>query len=211
MYLCVSLGSCNHNISSAILLFASLLFIPSLFHFLMLICPLSFTAWAVCLCVWDLCLLLQSCKWAHRLFLDFAFICDEFVLLQVTIAVILQCQLTHLFFPPFSLCLVLLSWAEFSFIMCSMGFLRNPREFLQVILTVLDITNYRFILFSAGYEPLDAAVKVIAAEASSSLERRQSSEDGIFLFGCRLFCFSGWALLNSLGWIRYLGRKFEQI
>ncbi|KAL6328723.1 hypothetical protein AAG906_003409 [Vitis piasezkii] len=80
----------------------------------------------------------------------------------------------------------------------SMGFLRNPREFLQVILTVLDITNYRFILFSAGYEPLDAAVKVIAAEASSSLERRQSSEDGIFLFGGRLFCFSGTISYNWL-------------
>ena len=75
--------------------------------------------------------------------------------------------------------------------MCSMGFLRNPREFLQVILTVLDMRNHRFILFTAGYEPLDAAVKLIAAEASSPLERRQSSEDGIFLFGGRLLCFSG--------------------
>lgn len=79
-----------------------------------------------------------------------------------------------------------------------MGFLKSPQEFLQVILTLLDITNYRFILLSAGYEPLDAAVEVIAAEASSSVERGPSSEDGIFLFDGRLLYFSGWALLIHL-------------
>ncbi|XP_059648138.1 sterol 3-beta-glucosyltransferase UGT80B1 isoform X2 [Cornus florida] len=73
----------------------------------------------------------------------------------------------------------------------SMGFLRNPRAFLRVLQTVLDITSHRFILFSAGFEPLDAAIRMIAAEALSGSERLQLSEDGISLFGGRLFCFSG--------------------
>uniref|UniRef100_A0A6N2KDD8 Erythromycin biosynthesis protein CIII-like C-terminal domain-containing protein n=1 Tax=Salix viminalis TaxID=40686 RepID=A0A6N2KDD8_SALVM len=70
----------------------------------------------------------------------------------------------------------------------SMGFLRNPQTFLQVIQTVLEITNYRFILFTAGYEPLDEAVQVIASE-SSHLDKRQYLEEGLCLFDSRLFCF----------------------
>ncbi|KAJ6348401.1 hypothetical protein OIU76_004799 [Salix suchowensis] len=70
----------------------------------------------------------------------------------------------------------------------SMGFLRNPQTFLQVIQTVLEITNYRFILLTAGYEPLDEAVQVIASE-SSHLDKRQYLEEGICLFDSRLFCF----------------------
>lgn len=70
----------------------------------------------------------------------------------------------------------------------SMGFLRNPQTFLQVIQTVLEITNFRFILFTASYEPLDEAVQVIATE-SSHLDKRKYLEEGICLFDNRLFCF----------------------
>ncbi|CAL5329711.1 unnamed protein product [Camellia sinensis] len=75
----------------------------------------------------------------------------------------------------------------------SMGFLRNPQAFLEVLRTIVDITSHRFILFSAGFEPLDAAIQKIADDASSSSEQRQFSEDGISIFGGRLFCFSGCA------------------
>ncbi|KAA8536524.1 hypothetical protein F0562_029002 [Nyssa sinensis] len=80
----------------------------------------------------------------------------------------------------------------------SMGFLRNPQAFLRVLETVLDITSHRFILFSAGFEPLDAAIRMIAIEAASSLENTQHSEDVIPLFGGRLFCFSGTIPYNWL-------------
>ncbi|KAG6780254.1 hypothetical protein POTOM_013108 [Populus tomentosa] len=70
----------------------------------------------------------------------------------------------------------------------SMGFLRNPQTFLQVIQTVLEITNFRFILFTASYEPLDEAVQAIATE-SSHLDKRKYLEEGICLFDNRLFCF----------------------
>ncbi|XP_052192962.1 sterol 3-beta-glucosyltransferase UGT80B1 isoform X2 [Diospyros lotus] len=72
----------------------------------------------------------------------------------------------------------------------SMGFLRNPQAFLGVLQTVLDITSHRFILFSAGFELLDAAIKKIATDMLPGSEQRQLSEDGISLFGGRLFCFS---------------------
>lgn len=72
-----------------------------------------------------------------------------------------------------------------------MGFLRNPQAFVEVLRTIVDITSHRFILFSAGFEPLDAAIQKIADDASSGSEQRQFSEDGISIFGGRLFCFSG--------------------
>ncbi|KAL6964359.1 hypothetical protein U1Q18_035414 [Sarracenia purpurea var. burkii] len=72
-----------------------------------------------------------------------------------------------------------------------MGFLRNVQAFLGVLRTVVDITSHRFILFSAGFEPLDAAIQKIAADVSSGPEQRQFSEDGTSLFGGRLYCFSG--------------------
>lgn len=75
--------------------------------------------------------------------------------------------------------------------MCSMGFLRKARALLHVLQIALEITNHRFILFSAGYEPLDAAIQAIVAETTSGSERREFSKDGITLFGGRLFCFSG--------------------
>ncbi|XP_030955169.1 sterol 3-beta-glucosyltransferase isoform X2 [Quercus lobata] len=73
----------------------------------------------------------------------------------------------------------------------SMGFLKNPQAFLYVLRTVIEITSYRFILFTAGFEALDAAVHMIAAEASSCSSQTQLSEDCISLFNSRLFCFTG--------------------
>ncbi|KAK2966631.1 hypothetical protein RJ640_002329, partial [Escallonia rubra] len=52
-------------------------------------------------------------------------------------------------------------------------------------------TSYRFLLFSAGYEPLDAEIRAIAAEASSDSEQRELNNDGISIFGGRIFCFLG--------------------
>uniref|UniRef100_A0A2N9G7X0 ABC transmembrane type-1 domain-containing protein n=2 Tax=Fagus sylvatica TaxID=28930 RepID=A0A2N9G7X0_FAGSY len=80
---------------------------------------------------------------------------------------------------------------EFAFSVCSMGFLKNPQAFLRVLQTVIEITSYRFILFTAGFEALDAAVRMIAAEASC-LSQRQLSEDCSSLFNNRLFCFNGY-------------------
>ncbi|XP_059313640.1 sterol 3-beta-glucosyltransferase isoform X1 [Lycium ferocissimum] len=80
----------------------------------------------------------------------------------------------------------------------SMGFLRNPRAFLQVLGTALDISGSRFILFSAGYEPLEAAIYSYAKEASSCTEQTQRSNEGISLFGGRLFWFSGSVPYNWL-------------
>ncbi|KAF9603992.1 hypothetical protein IFM89_039346 [Coptis chinensis] len=78
----------------------------------------------------------------------------------------------------------------------SMGFLRNSRAFLLVLQAVIQITNYRFILFTAGYEPLDSAIQMLA-EALSCFDRKICSEDGV-LFWDRLFCFSGTIPYNWL-------------
>jgi len=77
-----------------------------------------------------------------------------------------------------------------------MGFLKNPQAFLHVLRTVIEITSYRFILFIAGFEALDAAVRMIAAEASSCSSQTQLSEDCISLFNSRLFCFTGYVSSN---------------
>ncbi|KAH7575685.1 hypothetical protein JRO89_XS02G0193200 [Xanthoceras sorbifolium] len=78
------------------------------------------------------------------------------------------------------------------------GFLENPQAFLLVLKRVLEATSYRFILFTAGYEPLNAAIQVIAMETSSVSNQRQFSEDGINLFDGLLFCFSGTLPYNLL-------------
>ncbi|KAI3445661.1 hypothetical protein Pfo_002326 [Paulownia fortunei] len=65
------------------------------------------------------------------------------------------------------------------------------RAFLWVLGNVLSITSHRFILFSAGYGPLDAAIKMLAETPSSASEEMQSSEIQSCLFDGRLFCFSG--------------------
>ncbi|CAJ2644694.1 sterol 3-beta-glucosyltransferase UGT80A2 [Trifolium pratense] len=69
----------------------------------------------------------------------------------------------------------------------SMGFLKNPHSFICVLQAVLNTTNYRFILFTGGYEPLELAVHTIAAEATFD----QMSEDCVPLYKGRLLCFIG--------------------
>lgn len=72
-----------------------------------------------------------------------------------------------------------------------MGFLKNPHAFLRVLGTALDISDSRFILFSAGYEPLEAAIDSYTKEVSACSEQIEQSNGGVSLFGGRLFCFSG--------------------
>ncbi|XP_021823592.1 sterol 3-beta-glucosyltransferase UGT80B1 isoform X1 [Prunus avium] len=73
----------------------------------------------------------------------------------------------------------------------SMGFLKNPQAFLRLLQTVMEITGYRFILFTAGYMPLDTAIRAIAAESSSYVMHKQFNDECLSLFNDRLFCFSG--------------------
>ncbi|KAK9134403.1 hypothetical protein Syun_013733 [Stephania yunnanensis] len=70
-----------------------------------------------------------------------------------------------------------------------MGFLKNPQAFLRILGVVVEITNLRFILFSAGYEPLDCAINVMSGRLSSSNQKR--SFESFLLFDNRVFCFSG--------------------
>lgn len=84
-------------------------------------------------------------------------------------------------------------WYWVSHCMCSMGFLKNPQAFLRLLQTVMEITGYRFILFTAGYMPLDTAVRAIVAESSSYVMHKQFNDECLSLFNDRLFCFSGWA------------------
>ncbi|CAH2044368.1 unnamed protein product [Thlaspi arvense] len=78
----------------------------------------------------------------------------------------------------------------------SMGFLKNPMAFLRVLQSVIQITGYRIIIFTAGYEPLDAAIWTIAKETASSA--KQSLHAGISIFNGKLFCFSGMVPYNWL-------------
>nr|CAD1843062.1 unnamed protein product [Ananas comosus var. bracteatus] len=73
----------------------------------------------------------------------------------------------------------------------SMGFLRNPRAFLMVLGAVIETTNYKIILFSSGYKPLDTAIQSIASASSTALKPCTSFGDSTILFSGRLFCFSG--------------------
>ncbi|XP_050378811.1 LOW QUALITY PROTEIN: sterol 3-beta-glucosyltransferase [Argentina anserina] len=73
----------------------------------------------------------------------------------------------------------------------SMGFLKNFQAFLRLLETVLRITSYRFILFTAGHERLDAAIRAIATDSSSHMTHKQINDDCVSLFQERLFCFSG--------------------
>lgn len=82
-------------------------------------------------------------------------------------------------------------FSVFSFAIISMGFMKNPQAFLRVIQNVLDISSHRFILFSAGYEPLDAAIHLLDQQESPSSEQRRPCKGGVSLFGGRLFCFLG--------------------
>ncbi|XP_020572535.1 sterol 3-beta-glucosyltransferase UGT80B1 isoform X2 [Phalaenopsis equestris] len=75
----------------------------------------------------------------------------------------------------------------------SMGFIRNPEAFLSVLEVVIKTTFYRFVLFSAGYEPLDAAINLFIGTSSGSdnPSNLNYGQDCRFLFGGRLLCFSG--------------------
>ncbi|EEF33770.1 conserved hypothetical protein [Ricinus communis] len=79
----------------------------------------------------------------------------------------------------------------------SMGFLKHPQAFLWVIQTVLEITNFKFILFTSGYDPLDEAVRILNSE-TSCIDQRQYSNEGMCLFNGRLFCFPGMIPYNWL-------------
>lgn len=81
--------------------------------------------------------------------------------------------------------------------MGSMGFLGNPQAFLHVLKAVVDCSNYKFLLFTAGYDPLDAAIQFAAG---SSLDSNRENplpvnKDWTLLYNDRLFCFSGYLLL----------------
>ncbi|XP_071725618.1 sterol 3-beta-glucosyltransferase UGT80B1 isoform X2 [Rutidosis leptorrhynchoides] len=62
---------------------------------------------------------------------------------------------------------------------------------LSSVGSVIGTTNYRFILLTSGYGPLDDATRELAAKTSSLSEKREFVKDGISLFGGRLYCFSG--------------------
>ncbi|KAJ4808683.1 Sterol 3-beta-glucosyltransferase [Rhynchospora pubera] len=73
----------------------------------------------------------------------------------------------------------------------SMGFLTNPKAFLAVLQRVIEATEYRFILFTSGYEPLDASIRYLADNAMPNTSHMLEETDSTFLFNNRLFCFSG--------------------
>ncbi|XP_015943682.1 sterol 3-beta-glucosyltransferase UGT80B1 isoform X1 [Arachis duranensis] len=90
----------------------------------------------------------------------------------------------------------------------SMGFLKDPHAFLSVLQTVLNTTRYRFILFTAGYEPLELIVRKLAAEESS--DQKKWNEDCVCLCDGQLFCFFGslpysWLFKNCAAVIHHGG------
>ncbi|KAK9214491.1 hypothetical protein WN944_006483 [Citrus x changshan-huyou] len=93
--------------------------------------------------------------------------------------------------PPIFVGLSSAARQSFQFLFFSMGFLKNPEAFLRVLQTVLHTTTYRFVLFTAGYEPLDTAIRVMAPGTSSVLTQRVITQYGISIFDGKLFCFSG--------------------
>ncbi|CAH9079634.1 unnamed protein product [Cuscuta europaea] len=82
----------------------------------------------------------------------------------------------------------------------SMGFMTNPWAFLRVLGHVLDITSYRFILLSAGYEPLNDVIQLCAQESSSCSEQTPcNNDDGVFLFSGRFLSLPGSSI--SYNWL----------
>ncbi|KAG0463980.1 hypothetical protein HPP92_020049 [Vanilla planifolia] len=76
--------------------------------------------------------------------------------------------------------------------MSSMGFIRNTEAFLSVLKAVIKTTSHRFVLFSAGYEPLDTVIEMISgASSSSNLSKQECSKGCTLLFDDQLLCFSG--------------------
>ncbi|KAJ0501256.1 putative sterol 3-beta-glucosyltransferase [Helianthus annuus] len=96
-------------------------------------------------------------------------------------------ELQHFLYAPESLPPVFIGLSSIG----SMGFMRKPQLLLHVLQSVLKTTNYRFILFSSGYGPLDDATRLLAAETSPHSEKSELVKDGVSLFSGRLFCFSG--------------------
>ncbi|KAH6756874.1 UDP-Glycosyltransferase superfamily protein [Perilla frutescens var. hirtella] len=92
----------------------------------------------------------------------------------------------------------LISWRQWNAGENFMGYFQSPQTFLQVLGNVLNISSHRFILFSAGYGPLDAAINILGQTPSSASEQMQSSDIQISLFDSRLFCFSGEMPYNLL-------------
>lgn len=72
-----------------------------------------------------------------------------------------------------------------------MGFLRNPKAFLMVLKAAIESTDYRFILLSSGYQPLDSAIQSIASSVTNASEASSLGDGSRLLFNGRLFCFSG--------------------
>ncbi|CAO2045032.1 unnamed protein product [Urochloa humidicola] len=91
-----------------------------------------------------------------------------------------------------------MAW-EFSFIRTNicrikfncMGFLRNPKAFLMVLKVAIEMTDYSFILFSTGYQPLDSAIQAVVSSTTDSSKEETPCGDSTLLFNGRLFCFSG--------------------
>ncbi|CAN6859000.1 unnamed protein product [Brassica oleracea] len=75
----------------------------------------------------------------------------------------------------------------------SMGFMKNPLAFLRILESVIQITGYRFIILTAGYEPLEVAICTIAQEPV-----KRSLQEGVSIFNGKLFCFSGMVPYNWL-------------
>ncbi|CAD6251452.1 unnamed protein product [Miscanthus lutarioriparius] len=74
-----------------------------------------------------------------------------------------------------------------------MGFLRNPKAFLMVLKAAIESSDYRFILFSSGYKPLDSAIQSIASSENESrgVDSPSLGGDSTLLFNGHLFCFLG--------------------
>ncbi|CAN6246702.1 unnamed protein product [Urochloa humidicola] len=73
----------------------------------------------------------------------------------------------------------------------SMGFLRNPKAFLMVLKVAIEMTDYSFILFSTGYQPLDSAIQAVVSSTTDSSKEETPCGDSTLIFNGRLFCFSG--------------------
>lgn len=80
-----------------------------------------------------------------------------------------------------------------------MGFMKNPLAFLRVLESVIQITGYRFIILTAGYEPIEAAICTIAQEPV-----KRSLQEGVSIFNGKLFCFSGLVQIFTIIKCKYI-------
>ncbi|BBG96084.1 UDP-Glycosyltransferase superfamily protein [Prunus dulcis] len=96
------------------------------------------------------------------------------------------------------------------------GIFKKPSSFSSTSPNVMEITGYRFILFTAGYMPLDTAIRAIVAESSSYVMHKQFNDECLSLFNDRLFCFSGtipykWLFTRCVAAIHHGGSYFNVI